>query len=377
MTTRSERNSNLELLRIIVMFLIITHHWAVHGFDYTTFVLSNPNTFFIYFLTIFGKFGVDVFILISSYFMINHQFTFKKFLIIEGESYFYSILILLLFLTILTPANPIGINDILMSILPISHSAHGFITKYVILMILSPFLNKFIKGLTKKEFLMVLFIMIILWSIFPTFTFAGFEYNDLIWFIVLYFIGSFIRLYVDINKLSNKKLILIFTISLLVSYLSYMLFCSIGLLINNKSLLTIAQACYLENNIFILISSLSLLLIFLKRKNFSNKYINFISGSMLGVLLIHDNLFVRKYLWKILLNNPSHYFSNDLIIFALISSSSIFIICILIDIIRRITIEKLWIHIIDTKLLNLPKRFYNIFERFYNKIENYLNKGTL
>ena len=43
MKQKSQRNTNLEILRIISMFLIISHHFAVHGMKGLEFIASNPN----------------------------------------------------------------------------------------------------------------------------------------------------------------------------------------------------------------------------------------------------------------------------------------------------------------------------------------------
>ena len=83
---KNQRNSNLELLRIIAMVFIVSHHFAVHGFGDCNFVISNPNNYLIYLLSIFGKIGVDIFVLISAYFMVNSRFTLRKLLVLGGGS---------------------------------------------------------------------------------------------------------------------------------------------------------------------------------------------------------------------------------------------------------------------------------------------------
>jgi len=52
---RNQRNSNLEILRIVAMFFIIAHHFAVHGMGNIDFVASNPNNYIIFFCGILGN----------------------------------------------------------------------------------------------------------------------------------------------------------------------------------------------------------------------------------------------------------------------------------------------------------------------------------
>ena len=66
---------------------------------------------------------------------------------------------------------------------------------------------------------------------------------------------------------------------------------NIGSLTNGKTtVITMFEFFTRENKFFVLTTSVILFLIFLKRNEFSNKYINYIAGSALGVYLIHDNV---------------------------------------------------------------------------------------
>ena len=368
----NQRNSNLEILRIIAMIFIISFHLARHGFDGVDFLLSNPNSYFLYFLAILGKFGVDIFILISAYFMIKSRFTFRKLLVLGGEVYFYSILFLIIFMLFLTPAIPITIMDIIKSILPISHKAYWFITDYIVLMLLSPFLNVGIKKLSRSTFLKLLLLVLFIWTIYPTFTGDSFEVSEMMFFFVLYLLGSFIRLHVDIDKINMKRLILICSLSLIITYVLFASFDSIEslrqLAFFNKETSIFKRA----NSIFIVTSAVSMFLIFLKRKEFSNKYINYISGSVLGVYLIHSNPFVYPYLFNKFLHVQTYINSPYLIISLIAITFLIYTISTGIDIVRRLTIEKIWIHIVDNKLNIIPKWFNSKFEIFEEKFNYYL-----
>ncbi len=371
MISNNQRNTNLEILRIITMLLIVSHHYIVHGMKGVEFAITNTNTYILYFLAMFGKIGVVVFVLISAYFMIENKFTLRKLLILGGEVYFYSFLFLILAIAFLSPSE-LTVGNLGKSILPISHNGYWFITCYIILMLFSPFLNKFIKSISRGTHVKIIVLSVLLWSIFPTFlpamvlnpvqtVFVGnnFQYTPLIWFFVLYFIGSYIRLYVDTDKLTYNKLIGGFIISLIIIYIGS---CIFGIVDTNStahlwwalpSFDITDSALYrlfsLENNFFVLSASVCLFLAFLKRKPFSNKYINYLAGSVLGVYLIHSNAFGRLFTWTPF-NPAAHYNSPNLLLMGIVTVFIVYIVCSGIDIIRRVTIEKLWIWIIDNKL---------------------------
>ena len=370
-TYQNSRNSNLELLRIIAMIFIIAFHLSRHGFDGVNFALSNPNSYFLYFYGILGRVGVDIFILISAYFMIKSKFTFRKFLILGGEVYFYSISFFILFAIFLTPVKPISISDIIKFILPVSH-AYWFITDYILLMLMSPFLNMFLTKLSKHNFLKLLSLLLIILSIYPTLTGDNFACSEMIFFIVLYLIGSFIRLHVDIDEISMKKLFLIFFVSILITYLLFSISASIDPL-NQISIFNKETSIFKRVNSFpLVVTAISLLLIFLKRKEFSNKYINYISGSVLGVYLIHSNFAFSPYLWNKYLHIQTYINSPNLFIFTIMIIVLIYIISTCIDIMRRLTVEKIWIYIIDNKLYDIPEWISYKFEIFEEKISQYL-----
>ena len=70
------RNSAIELLRIISMIMIVFHHFAVHGgFDFGASL--SPTHFWYNFILMGGKIGVNVFVLISGYYLIDND---KKYL---------------------------------------------------------------------------------------------------------------------------------------------------------------------------------------------------------------------------------------------------------------------------------------------------------
>lgn len=72
-TQAHSRNSNIELLRIISMFLIVVHHMSVHGFTsagrWNLQSFPSLNQFLVQFMVIGGKIGVDIFVVITGYYL--------------------------------------------------------------------------------------------------------------------------------------------------------------------------------------------------------------------------------------------------------------------------------------------------------------------
>lgn len=78
-----QRDSNLELYRIIVMLAIVAHHYVVNSGLMAEINTSGPMAFNSLFLLLYGcwgKVGINCFALITGYFMCQSNITVKKFL---------------------------------------------------------------------------------------------------------------------------------------------------------------------------------------------------------------------------------------------------------------------------------------------------------
>ena len=76
------RRSNLELYRIIVMLLIVAHHYVVNS-GLIDVMEENPlssKSLYLYMIGMWGKTGINCFVLITGYFMCRSHITLRKFL---------------------------------------------------------------------------------------------------------------------------------------------------------------------------------------------------------------------------------------------------------------------------------------------------------
>ena len=92
---QKQRNSNLELYRIIVMLLIVAHHSVFHS-GVMEEMAQNPlcaKSIFFYVFGMWGRTGIDCFVLITGYFMCKSHITIQKYLKLLLEVIFYNVVI--------------------------------------------------------------------------------------------------------------------------------------------------------------------------------------------------------------------------------------------------------------------------------------------
>lgn len=137
------RKSNFELLRILAMFLIVLFHGFTHinvssslNPEYDTF---SSNQLICFIFGSWGSLGVGLFFLISAHFTVGHsKFNAKKIFKLILMTIFWSLVLGLLFehsgIMQITKAT---IKGVLAPFL----GSYWFITAYILLYIISPFLD--------------------------------------------------------------------------------------------------------------------------------------------------------------------------------------------------------------------------------------------
>lgn len=220
-----------------------------------------------------------------------------------------------------------------------------FLNNYIILFFISPFLNWVILKINKKNYEKLLIILILIFSIANTICpiFNGDNGFGVSNFIILYFIGAYIRRYYkcEVNKLFY-----------IVGYISS----SLAIVLGNHIITIItginSSKFYSYDNIFVIIGSICLFLFFSNLKIKSN-LINNISKLSFGTYIIHT----QPIVWSFLITNIFQTYSksnNYYFIKILIWTFSAFLICAIIEKLRIMIITK-----IEDKLLN-SKIYINI-----------------
>ena len=214
------RNSNLELYRIIVMLLIIAHHYVVNSgliqhIQETGLSLSSSVMVL---FGAWGKTGINCFVLITCYFMCKSKFTLSKLLKLYLQIVFYGITIYGIFL--LTGHETLSPISSFFKIFPIKSISTDFVSCFLLFYLFIPFLNILIQNLSKRAHSYLVCLLIFIYTIVPTLPTISISLNYVEWFVALYFIASYLRLYSADFNVSHKQWGVMSLISLGVSCLS-------------------------------------------------------------------------------------------------------------------------------------------------------------
>lgn len=347
--TMKERNSSLELLRIIAMLFIIVHHYSIHGNIQVDEISFSINKIILEIVRL-GNLGVVIFVMITGYYMISSKYDLKKLIRIYCPTLFYSILIYCLTIVfgeeIVTPVN------IIRTCLPIIFAKYWFMTAYTILFLLVPYINMVIKQLSIKQQIVLISLMFGLWSIIPTFTPSTMYSSEVIQFVMYYIIGASIRLnkeHIQKNIKYNSYAVALLSAALIVSSV-----------ILEYTKLEEGTYFYDGSSSVIILLAATIVIKFVTMKPFTNKFINTIAASTFGVYLIHDNYCVRSFLWGSVFSNDKYVESNVLILHMLIATVAVFSVCTVVEHIRRILMSKTENRLVDF--------IANVFERLGSKI---------
>lgn len=327
------RLSNLELLRIISMIMIVSSHYVIHAPKFVDGLTINK--YILDFISLGGKIGVNCFILITGYFLVKSRFKFEKLIKIVIEVFTYSVIMFII--TLLFTDRSIGIKELLKTFLPIIYSNYWFVTNYIGLYIISPFINKLIEALNENEYKNLLIVSFVILSVIPTVTAANFVYSNLIWFIFLYLIAGYIRLYYN-SKIKNEHYLYIaISVYILIFILAEIIFIISQYIPQWKNNVSFFGEI---NKVTAVICSISLFMYFKNLNIKYNKYINIVAASTFAIYLIHDNYLFKEYFWENVTRNEDFYGSPIMILHYIVTIILIFIFGTIVEYFRTKIMEK-------------------------------------
>ena len=340
---KRQRNSAVELLRILCILMVIAGHYYAHGIAYAIGALNletiTPRLLFLQMIAFGADIANDIFVIISGYYMINSTQKDKRVLKLFCRMMFYAAVIVLVFH--LADLKSFTSQNLIKLLLPFRSGENWFVTCYLLLCLLIPFINPFLKGLESKAFVKLLIILFFLRYATPLLGIKKFwsTTHGLEQFIFLYFVGAYIRLYGFQTKILQNPWIWRF---LLLTTLSLWGILNIGLATmgirtQNQQLISDITKYY---PLFSILISSMLLIVTLGLKPFHCKFVNLISGSVLSIYLIHDNSLVREYIWRTVSPNIDQISGNHVFVHMAEKVLLVFAVCVIIDQCRLWLIEK-------------------------------------
>ena len=281
------RQSNMELLRIIAMFLIVLYHVCLY-------VLSKYEGQYPLIKSVYtlSHIGVILFVLISGYFGIKSSISgLAK---IYFSMVFYNVILYVCWIKI--GHNTVDKIDVVKLFLPFTHSAPWlwFMKTYVMLYILSPLLNK-ARDFKSAKLLSCVGggnILILTCLGVVLFWFGWLNHNNdlydgrnIIEFAFLYLLGACYHdrvVITDENRLRYRRIFLW-------SYIVLCVVVGVVLYFVEGSLLDLTRNISHPYSSPIMIAMASLLFLLFTTFQFKSRFVNWAAGAVLAVYLVHEN----------------------------------------------------------------------------------------
>ena len=313
------RNIAFDIARIVAMFLIVSTHFLGHGGFIDHMVGAN----FVFGRILYSLFSpsVNVFVLISAYFTCRStKLKWRKLIKLYAQVWTYSVALFIAFI-IVNGKESFSVQWLLSSLFPVVSGKYWFFSAYIFMMLASPFLNVIIGNIDKKtHFAICIFAIVagILSSdvhIVPQLSLE--EGFSVAWFILLYFIGAFIRKY-DVKV--PKKWIFIPILVYVATFIA-------GYFLNSShaSIIRTAPA------VIILLALKDIKM----QSGAAAKFVVSLSSKMFGVYLIHDSNEMRSYMYENIFHCSEYYQSKYAFLIMLGFITVTFIVCIMIEEVRQ------------------------------------------
>ena len=214
---KKEKNYSIEALRFICMFCIVTIHVMNQGgiINSDKDIFSNAILSFLFCLIIPS---VNIFAMISGYLYIEkNEIKYKNLISLLLALLFYSIFITSIFYGFnLFDVKNMGKMRLISSIFPPIVGRYWYITCYIFLFCMIPYINSFIKNTSRislKKMLILLFILLCLIDNFGNDLFKIKNGYSPFWLMYCYMIGAYIKMYgISIKKSKNITYIISITL---------------------------------------------------------------------------------------------------------------------------------------------------------------------
>ena len=302
--SKQGRMANLELLRCVAMMMVVVLHYLGKGnllADLTDPHLTGAELA-AWFLECFCIVAVNVYMFISGFFLCASSFKVSRLVQLWLQVWVYSVGIGLLgALTGVMTGTDVDTHFLLTLLFPVSMGHYWFMTAYVFLYLLLPFVGTAVRKMDKRQLqaalALLLFAFCIVKSVLPVrFEMDGQGY-DCLWYLCVFLTAAYVRRFGGgvLKKswpgpvLYGGGCLLVFAATLLLR----------RVYLQRGSLETMLKFCMEYKHIFPFLAAIGLFMIFYRIQIHGKAaiFINRMAPYTLGVYLLHENLGLR-YTWQ-------------------------------------------------------------------------------
>ena len=337
--------ANLELLRCIAMMMVVVLHYLGKGgflSDLTGTELGSVEKV-AWLLEAFCIVAVNAYMLISGYFLGGSTFKLSRLLKLYLQLWFYSVGIGMLGMFIgVFPMEKVETHDLLTMIFPVFMEHYWFVSAYLFLYLLLPFVGGAVKRMSQKQMKLALGLLILVFSVLKSVLPLRLELDglgyDVIWYLCVFLAAAYIRRF-GCGIVKNVKR----SVCLYVLGCVAILAVTAGLrqvYLITGSLARILKIAFEYNHVLTFLASIGLFGIFLNIKlpEKAGAFINRIAPHTLGVYLLHENIAFR-YAWQNWFGADSVNSVGGLLLGTVVAVIVVFTVGILVDMLRELIMK--------------------------------------
>jgi hypothetical protein len=295
---------------------------------------------------------VDLFVLITGFFWNKNSHAVAKSCKIWLQTLFFSVGTMAAILLIFGTENIFSEKKLILALMPLSSNQYWFMFVYVGLLFLAPFLNLLIEKLSFRIHTVFCIVLILLFTVTPMilpqwYTLVMQAGYELLWFVVLYFIGAYLNRFDPFKKIGKYKCLALIAGVTVLEYVEMVVIEAVlksNIIPQLDAVLSWNQSVRSYASFPVFISAV-LWFEFFRKLEIKNEHVSKavcrVSSLCIGVYLIHLGVFVWDILFTRIFHPDRYYDSAFLWIYFIFFVASIFTAGCAVEYIRQLLFNKL------------------------------------
>lgn len=344
------RNAHIDTLRVVAMLMIICGHFMYHGMrhvglqeptgvPFADSVVGRTNFVLAQFLGYACNIATNIYFMITGYFLVKPRalsYAVSKSCKLWRTIVFYTLSI---YCTLcITGIMDFSVWQLFEQLMPIHSHKYWFMSNYIVLLLLSPFVSKALDALTKKEYQGLLLVLLLLNFAEGSWGYGGIFSGgmSLVFSLSLFTLGGYLRKYpLPAFRLDHFVY--------LMGYLLICLFFTLNSYFGQTQAFgdadTLLNIRALANNSVPLFGSVCFFLVFAGGRwsvlNSVSRLVVGVSPYVMAVYLIHDNVFLRPLLWDRVVRPLDYANSCWFLPYCVVVVVAVFVLCLSVEYVRQ------------------------------------------